>query len=59
MTRPAPYVPESQLPEGAVIQQLRDNGETFAEIGERYGVTRQAVHKALKTYKRRTATNAK
>jgi uncharacterized protein (DUF433 family) len=59
VTRPAPYVPESQLPEGAVIQQLRDSGETFAEIGERYGVTRQAVHKALKTWHRRIAASAK
>lgn len=54
MTRPAPYTPERQLPEGREIRELRKT-MTFAEIGERYGVTRQAVHKALKTWERREA----
>lgn len=53
--RPAPYTPERQLPEGHEIKRMRAEGQTFAEIGERYGTTRQAVHKALKTWERRQA----
>lgn len=58
MTRRAPFTPEQLLPDGAEIKKMREDGRTFAEIGEQYGVTRQAVHKALKTFERRQAEAA-
>lgn len=42
---------ERQLPEGDEIERLRGQGYTFAEIGERYGTSRQAVHKAHKKWR--------
>jgi predicted DNA-binding protein YlxM (UPF0122 family) len=41
---------DRQLPDGDVIERLRKEGHTFAEIGERYAVSRQAVHKAHKKW---------
>ncbi len=53
MTRPAPYTPESKLPEGPEILRLRAEGHTFQAIADQYGVSRQGVHKRLKDWKRK------
>lgn len=48
------------LPEGREVARLRDElNQTFTQIGERYGVSRQAAHKAYRTYIRRRAEAAK
>jgi hypothetical protein len=50
---------QGSLPEGREVARLRDELEqTFTQIGDRYGVSRQAAHKAYKTYMRRRAANA-
>jgi DNA invertase Pin-like site-specific DNA recombinase len=43
-------IPDRSLPDGDEIDRMRKQGHTFAEIGERYGVSRQAVHKAHKKW---------
>jgi hypothetical protein len=45
------------LPDGAEIARLRagENPPTLEEIGNRYGVSRQAVHKALVKWEREQA----
>jgi len=50
--RPAPYTPERVLPDGTEIARRRKAGETFASIGEQYGTSRQAVHKAFTKWTR-------
>lgn len=53
---------EQMLPDGAEIARMRAQPEgarpTFAQIGERYGVSRQAVHKAYNRWLRDQRTNA-
>jgi len=40
--------PMTTLPESwAKMRQLRENGETYAAIGARFGVTRQRVHQIV------------
>ena len=37
------------------MYELRQQGFTLEEIGNRYGVTKQAVHQTVKSYKRKVA----
>jgi hypothetical protein len=45
---------QAKLPitQAATVYRLRAQGETLAAIGARYGVTADAVHKAMKAWKR-------
>ena len=41
-------VPSEPLPGPEAIEEMRNSGESFASIGRRYGVSRQAVQVALR-----------